>query len=171
MNYIDIILLIFLVIAFILGFKDGFVRKIIGTLGFFLAIFLAILFYDYIGLLLNSILQIEIQFANIIGGFLIFIFIIILTSILKRIVHPFDRVNNLINQFTGGIIGVIQILFFLSALLYVLNIFTFPSEKDKNKSLIYSKIYIILPKSITFIEKQTPSTKNKIENYLIDDKK
>lgn len=163
--------MIFLVIAFILGFKDGFVRKIIGTLGFFLAIFLAILLYDYIGFLINSILHIEKQFANIIGGFLIFIFIIILTSILKRIIHPFDKVNNLINQFTGGIIGVVQILFFLSALLYILNIFSFPNDKEKKKSKMYSKIYVILPKSIDFIEKQTPSTKNKIEDYLIDEKK
>jgi len=42
MNYIDYILIAIILIGFILGYKDGLVRKVIGLLGLVVAIFLAI---------------------------------------------------------------------------------------------------------------------------------
>ncbi|MEJ2616320.1 MAG: CvpA family protein [Ignavibacteriaceae bacterium] len=166
MNFIDIIIVVLLLVGFILGFKDGFVRKIIGLLGFGLAIFLAIFYAANLGKLIESIFGIEFYLSEIIGGFAIFCITIVIFSVIKRIIHPFDKVNNLINQLIGGFIGFIQILFFISAVLYLLNIFNIPDIKNKNSSLLYYDVYAILPKTIDYLKKFTPDSKKLIKEYI-----
>lgn len=168
MNFLDIILFAFIVLAFILGFKDGFVRKLIGSIGFFLGIFLAVRFSTMLGKVIFSVTGIELYLADIMGGFLIFIVTVIVASLIKRVVHPFDKVNNLINRIVGGIIGIVQILFFLSAALYILNIFSVPSAQGKDGSYLYSHIYKIIPSTIDIISDYEPDAKDSIKNFLIE---
>ncbi len=166
MNFIDIIIVVLLLAGFILGFKDGFVRKIIGLLGFGLAIFLAIFYSSNLGRLIESIFGIEFYLSEIIGGLAIFCFTIIIFAVIKRIVHPFDKVNNLINQLLGGLIGFVQVLFFVSAALYLLNIFNIPDTKNKNSSALYYGVYAVLPKTIEYLKKFTPDSKKLIKEYI-----
>ncbi|HRI46728.1 MAG TPA: CvpA family protein [Ignavibacteriaceae bacterium] len=168
MNYIDIILFIVLTVAFVLGFKDGFVRKLIGTVGFFLALFLSISFSTWLGKIIFSVTGIEQYLSEILAGFTIFITILVLAAFLKRVIHPFDKVNNLINRIVGGLTGTIQMLIFLSAALYLLNIFDFPDEKVKEDSFLYSPVYKILPFAINSLQAITPDAKESIKEYIIE---
>lgn len=168
MSLIDIILIAFLLIGFILGFKDGFVRKIIGLAGFALGIYLAIKFANPFGKSLEEVTGIEFYLAQILAGFLIFIVIILITAVIKRIVHPFDKVNNIINQLLGGIFGVIQMLFFLSAILFLLNIFEVPDEESKNSSILYKSVYSIIPHTINYLKNYTEDSKKIIKEYIKD---
>ena len=168
MNLTDIIIIILLAAGFILGFKDGFVRKIIGLIGFCLAIFFAIIFSAKTGRIIESILGIEFYLAEIIGGFSIFVLTIVIFAVIKRIVHPFDKVNNLINQLLGGFVGFVQILFFISAALYLLNIFNIPGNKTKKDSLLYYGVYSVLPKTIDYFKAYTPNSKKLIKEYIKD---
>ena len=63
MTFLDLIIVIVILIGFILGFKDGFVRKIIGLLGFIGAVILAALFYEKVGVYVESITGIEIYLS------------------------------------------------------------------------------------------------------------
>ncbi|MCK9212533.1 MAG: CvpA family protein [Ignavibacteriaceae bacterium] len=168
MNYLDIVFLIIAAAAFILGFKDGFVRKLIGSLGFFLAIFLGIFLSETIGSILNKLFGTEKYLAEIFGGFMVFLAVILTTSLLKRVIHPFDKVNNFMNRITGGVVGIIQIIYFLSAALYLLHIFKVPSEKDQKKSFSYSTVYRLLPKTIDYIGEFTPNPKKSIKELIIE---
>ncbi len=168
MNYLDFIFAAIVIAAFILGFKDGFVRKLIGSLGFFLAIFLGILLSETFGSILNKMFGMEKYLAEILGGFIIFLIIIMVTSILKRVIHPFDKVNNMMNRITGGIVGIIQIVYFVSAALYLLHIFKVPSEKDQTKSFSYSTIYKLLPTTIDYIGEYAPNPKKSIKELIIE---
>ena len=155
-------------IGFILGFKDGFIRKIIGFTGFILAVILAINFASGLGRYMDNVLGIEYYLSELIAGAVIFAGTIILFAVLKRVIHPFDKVNNIINQVVGGVIGLIQILFFLSAALYILNIFSVPSDNAKKSSLIYSQVYNIIPGTINLLSDYTPDAKKKIKDYIND---
>ncbi len=166
MNLIDLILIIFLLVGFILGFKDGFVRKLIGLLGFFLAIFLAIIYSSNLGRIIESTFGIEYYLSEIIGGIVIFLCTVLIFSIIKRLVHPFDKVNNLINQLLGGVVGFVQILFFLSAALYILNIFNVPDKANKKSSILYYGVFGILPKTIDYIKNYAPDSKHLIKKYI-----
>ncbi|MCK6612921.1 MAG: CvpA family protein [Ignavibacteriaceae bacterium] len=168
MNYLDIILLIVLVVAFILGFKDGIIRKIIGTAGFFIAIFLGVILAKSAGGVLHSITGIEPYFSEILAGFFVFVIVIVLTSVIKRVVHPFDKINNMVNRILGGITGMIQILFFISAALYLLNVFGIPSQDTRNESFLYSPLASFLPGVIDQIENLNPDTKKSIKEFLIE---
>jgi membrane protein required for colicin V production len=166
LNLIDIIISAIVLIGFILGYKDGFIRKIIGLIGFGLGIFLAVKFSFTVGKFLEKIFSIELYLSEIIAGILIFLFIIFVFSVIKRLVHPFDKVNNWINQLIGGIVGAVQILFFLSALLFLMNIFNAPSKKLKESSYFYHRVYEIIPKTVDYLNDYTPKTKKIIKDYI-----
>ncbi len=102
MNLVDFIIAVIALVGFILGFKDGFVRKIIGFTGFILAVILAINFASGLGKYMENAFGIEYYLSELIAGAVIFIGTIVLFAVLKRLIHPFDKVNNLVNQIVGG---------------------------------------------------------------------
>ena len=72
MILLDALIIIGVIIGFILGFKDGFVRKLIGIVGFILAVVAAVFFAGKLGQLIESLLRIEYYLSEIIGGLIIF---------------------------------------------------------------------------------------------------
>ena len=166
MILLDILIVATIVIGFILGFKDGFIRKMVGLIGFILAIISAVFFAGKLGKIIESVFGIEYYLAEIIGGLLIFIFIIAVFTILKRIVHPFDKVNNLLNQIVGGIVGAIQILYFLSAIFIIVNIFNLPEKQTREDSLFYKSTYQVIPLTIEYVSNYTPEPRKLIEDYI-----
>jgi membrane protein required for colicin V production len=168
LSILDIILIVVVLTGFILGFKDGFVRKLIGLIGFVLAVYFAITLAFSFGKWIEAITGIEIYLSEIIAGIIIFLAIVFVFSLVKRFVHPFDKVNNLINQLTGGIVGAVQILFFMSAVLIILKIFQTPGEETRKNSFFYEKIYNIIPATIDYLSEYTPEPKEIIKDYIKD---
>ncbi len=164
----DILIVIALFIGFVLGYKDGFVRKLIGLIGLAAAVVLAILSASSLGRFLETTTGIEFYLSEIIAGALVFILIMIFISVLKRIVHPFDKVNNLINQLLGGAVGVIQVSFFLSAVFVILKIFDMPNEQTAKEAIIYPSVYKIIPFTIDYLQQYTPDSRKIIKDYIID---
>ena len=168
MNAIDLIIIISVLVGFILGFKDGFIRKLIGLIGFVLAIILAALIKDDLGKMIDYAFGIEIYLAQIIGGITIFFGVILIFTLLKRVIHPFDKVNNLINQVVGGVVGIFQLLYFLSAVFLLLNIFDIPGKSVKESSAFYNITHKVIPVTIDFLTNYTPETKKIINDFIID---
>jgi membrane protein required for colicin V production len=168
LSILDIIIIVIILIGFILGYKDGFVRKLIGLIGFVLAVFIAIKFAASFGQIIESITGIEIYLSEIIAGIIIFLVVVFIFSVLKRYIHPFDKVNNFLNQLVGGLVGAIQILFFVSAFLIILNIFNVPGKKSKDNSFLYYKIYGIIPATIEYVSQYKAKPKEIIKDYIRD---
>ena len=168
MNPLDLIIIATLIVGFILGFKDGFVRKLIGIIGFGLAIITAAFLKDEAGSFIEYLFGIEFYLAEIMGGVLIFFTVILIFTLLKRIVHPFDKVNNLINQLIGGMVGIIQLLYFLSAIFLLLNVFNIPAQSVKNSSAFYKSTYKIIPITIDYLTNYAPEPKKIIKEYIED---
>ncbi len=166
MNYVDFIILAIVFVGFVLGYKDGLVRKIIGLIGFVLAVGFAFEFSDKLGFILVPVFNDDSYLANLIAGIIIFFVTILFFSILKRVIHPVDKVNRFVNKFLGGISGGVQILFFISGFLLFLNIFGIPSEKTRKESLFYEKTFNIIPWSIDFIMGANSKVHNFIEDYI-----
>lgn len=172
MNYLDYILIIIAIIGFILGFKDGLIRKIIGLVGLIIAIVMAFQLGGSVGKFFTSFFNEDDYLASLISGVVIFFGILLITSIIKRIIHPTDKVNNLINQTLGGLIGVIQMLFFASTICLFLNIFGYPKNADRDNSTFYSYVLNLIPKTTDLIlgnrTKATEVIKDYIEKNEID---
>jgi membrane protein required for colicin V production len=168
LNYIDYFIFAAAIIGFILGFKDGLVRKIIGLTGLIAAILLAYKFADDFGKILEPIFNQDEYFSNVIASILIFLVTILIASIIKRLVHPSDKINLFINQFAGGLIGIIQIIFFLSALLLILKIFSFPDKSTGNNSLLYKSVYNLIPLSVDLVMGQKEKGSEIIKSIIED---
>lgn len=151
MTVIDIIITAAILVGFVLGFKDGIVRKIFGLIGFVLSIYLSIKFAGVAGNIIEKVFGIEFYLAEIIGGIVIYIVISLITALIKRVVHPHDKVNNSVNQLIGGFVGAVQMIFFTSAFLFLLNIFSYPKEEIKNKSILYNKVHDVIPQTVKAI--------------------
>lgn len=166
MNYLDYIIIAVVTIGFLLGFKDGLIRKIIGLIGLIAGIGLAFEFSGNLGKILNPFFNNDIYLANIIAGILIFLIIILIASIVKRIVHPLDKVNKFLNQLIGGIIGIVQIVFFLSGIMLFLDIFSFPPKESKNESFFYKKVHDIIPASFDLIIGRKSKVSDIIKDFI-----
>ncbi len=166
MNLLDLIILVIALIGFTLGYKDGFIRKLVGFIGFVLAVYLSIIFASQLGKAIENAFEIEYYMAELIAGAVIFILIIVTFAFVKRLIHPHDKVNNFVNQLVGGTIGMLQILFFISAALYILNVFNVPSNTSKKNSLIYKPVYSIIPVTIDLVSNYTPDAKQRIKEYI-----
>ncbi len=166
MNYIDFILICLVAVGFLLGYKDGMVRKLIGLAGLFFAIILTYKFSGALGKILEPVFSGELYIAEIVGGFIIFLSTILLVSIIKRIVHPIDKVNKFVNQLLGGISGAIQIIFFASAFILLLNLFSFPSEKDKKNSFMYGFTENLIPSVLNLFLDEGKSFNDLFIDYI-----
>lgn len=168
MNYIDFIIIAIVAIGFILGFKDGLIRKIIGLVGLILGVILALQYSEALGSSLAPILNDDQHLANIAAGILIFLGAILIASIIKRVVHPSDKVNQMLNQVLGGTAGALQILFFISGLFLFLNIFNVPGENTRDESLLYEPVYRIVPSTIDLFIGSNSDARQFIENFIED---
>jgi len=166
MNYIDFVIIFILFIGFALGFRDGLIRKVIGLVGLVFGVILALEFYKKLGLFISPIINDEIYLAEIIAWLFIFIGVIFLASILKRIIHPLDKVNRFTNQLLGGISGTLQILFFISGFLLFLNVFNIPDNDDKETSILYNKVYNVIPVSIDLIIGKDSEDMNLVKEFI-----
>lgn len=155
-----------MIIGFVLGFKDGLVRKVIGLFGLLAAIFLAFNLYEPAGAFLQPLLNNELQLAEIVAGILIFMLTMVAAAVLKRIVHPLDKVNMFLNQLLGGLTGTIQMIFFISAALVLLNIFNIPGNSDIDNSFSYEKVYKVVPVTVDMIIGTQYETKKFFEDYI-----
>ena len=166
MNYLDIIILVVITIGFILGFKDGLIRKIIGLIGLFVGIYVAYRFSGIVGGFILPIFNDEKNLADIFAGIILFLLTVLLFSVLKRIIHPLDKVNKLLNQMLGGVAGILQLIFFISAVFVLLKIFNFPNKKDKDSSFMYQKVYLVVPSTISFLFGDSSGAQNFIQKFI-----
>ncbi len=166
MNYIDFILLGGLAVGFILGFKDGIIRKLIGLLGVVTGLFASFMLAETLGAILIGFFDNEKNLSNIIAGILIFFAVLALFSILKRVIHPADKINKFVNQFLGGIFGIIQMAYFLSGFLLFFHIFNLPPENIVKNSVSYETVYKLLPETIDFVLGDKNATQDYLKDFL-----
>jgi membrane protein required for colicin V production len=165
LNYIDIVILVVILIGFILGYKDGLIRKLIGLAGLIVAVYFAVILASGLGRAIEGTLGIEFYLAEMLAGIIVFSTIILLFAIIKRLIHPHDKVNNMVNQIMGGVVGSLQMLFFISAILYLAGVFGIPDKQTSRSSLFYSNVYSIVPATVDLVGGYADS-KQIIKQYI-----
>jgi membrane protein required for colicin V production len=151
LNYLDLFIIVVLGVAFILGYRDGVIKKAIGAAGFFLAVYLAYIFADDAGALFQELTGVEPYLSKIIAAFVVFIGVMFAFSGIAQLAKPRDEVNGLINRIAGGAVGVLQFVVFLSALFYIGAVFGFPEKEDRDQSTLYDGVAGAVPRAIQFL--------------------
>lgn len=155
---IDYTILGLVILGFILGFKDGFIKKIFSFAGFVFAIIAALTFAPRARAYLIKYLDINPSTAVIISFIIVFLIVIILTKLLIKIIRPKKSVLGFFDRILGGLTGLFQMGLFLSGILILLSFFKFPDDQQKANLKYYNFTYNLLPETFGFVKKIYPDS-------------
>ncbi len=150
---VNIIIIILLIGGFFTGYRNGFIRQLVVTLGYFLSFFVAyhyfsdlaphLSFIPYPGTdatdsvyKLLEVLHTEEAYYNAIAFIIIFLAAIIIVHMISSLIGNRTKIPVIsqVNGLIGGVLGVIAIYLFIFVVLYLTAIF--PAEWAEN--LIHS---------------------------------
>ncbi len=154
----DYSILGFIILGFILGFKDGFIKKIFSFVGLVLAILAALTFSPRMRAFLIKYLDINPSTAVIISFIIVFLIVIILSKILIKIIRPKRSVFGFIDRILGGLIGLLQMGLLFSGILILLSFFKIPDDQQKAHLKYYNFTYNLLPETFGFFKKIYPDS-------------
>lgn len=140
-NYLDIIILIFLAFGALLGFKRGFTRQLVALVGLVVIIILSFLLKNPISVFLYSNLPffnlggifkditiLNILIYEIIAFLIVFFVLLIVYKILIKITNLFEKILkatiilSIPSKILGAILGVIENIIFTFIVLYILSL-------------------------------------------------
>jgi membrane protein required for colicin V production len=151
MNFIDILLLIFLAWGVIQGFQRGLVHEVAGLAALILGIFGAIHFSDFTAGLLMEHLNMQGRYLHLVAFAITFVGIVIAVHFIANIIDKLVKVVALgfVNRITGMVFGVLKMALILSVILVILNIIDrrtpFLPEEKIQESFLYQPISGLAP--------------------------
>jgi membrane protein required for colicin V production len=123
MNYIDLILVIFLLWAAYKGFKNGLIIEVASLAALILGIFGAIKFSGLTADFLVERFDMTSKYLSLIAFAITFVCIVIVVHLLARILDKLVKAIALgfINRLSGVVFGIVKVVFILSIVLVILN--------------------------------------------------
>lgn len=151
MNYLDIIILIFLLWAAFRGFTKGFIIAVASLIALILGIYAGIHFSDFAAYLIVKWFGPETRHLTIIAFIITFIAVVILVHVIAWLTDKLVKAVALgfINRLLGVIFNSIKMAFILSVIISILNYFNAENhiipEKDRESSILYYPVAAIAP--------------------------
>lgn len=158
MNILDIIIIIFILFGAVLGFKRGFTKELVSTVGFIIVVVsayflknpLSVVMYEYLPFFKVGILK-SVEILNILvyEGIAFVICLIILSLILKVLLvvtSIFEKIVNatiilsIPSKIAGAIVGILYHFIFVFIALYIVSLIFYDvdfinNSKSKDKIL------------------------------------
>ena len=154
MNWIDLLLLLVIAFSVLSGLVAGFARVGVGFIATVLGIFFGFWCYGIVGAYFLDYVSSR-SIANLIGFFVIFIFVTLLGAIVGRVLAKFFKWVGLswFDRLLGGAFGVVRGVFIAVALVTVLMAFA-PSPPPR--SVVDSKLMPYIAGASDFLAAMTP---------------
>ncbi len=160
LNWFDLIILIFLLIAFINGYRKGLVMMLVGLT----TVILAAIFGGQLAVKilpeLQKLIDVSPQLANVLSYVAAFLAIAIVLGLVGFFVQKiFESVNlNFINRLLGSVVSVGTTVVVFSILLNLILMLD-PVEKVikpdvKQKSFFYERIRAVVPAIVPYLNKE-----------------
>lgn len=160
MNYIDIIILIFLVIAAIKGFSQGFIIGLASLAGLVLGIIFSLKYAGNLAINLQQMFGSNSQVLFFASYAICFLVIVLFVHFVGKSLEKVIEIAALgfVNRLAGVGFGIIKTLFVFSAIFYLLKIADPQSRlikpETKQESYIYQRLEWILPSTLPFLKSQ-----------------
>ncbi len=159
MNIVDILILLFLIYGFIIGWKNGFVKQLVFTVGLVLLFAfsyslkdpISTFFYKHIPFLsFNGIETLNIVVFEFLSFIIVFLVLFIIFRILLKISSFAEKILKLsafvVSKILGSILGVIECFVITFAILFFLSLPIFEINSVKTSNLankILTKTFIL----------------------------
>jgi len=160
-NWLDILLLLILAVAFILGVIKGLVRQVVGILAVVVGLILAMAFYPAAASAVSTLIKNE-NVAHFLGFLTIFVVVLVGGWLIGRL---FTRVMKgplkLLNHGLGGLLGLIKGVLIGGVLVFALLVFPVSSAALRDSTLapycveVTRSIIELIPKELKAAFKET----------------
>lgn len=143
MNYIDIIIILFLIFGAIRGFFKGFIIGVTTLAGLVLGVFLAMRCSSYTENILRDFLNVSPEYLRPVGWCVTFLLVVIVSYLLgKMCTKLMDAVSlGMANKIAGMMLGLVKYFVIACVLLMIVdalnNTFGFIDPESREKSVFY----------------------------------
>jgi len=165
MNWLDIVIIVIVTLPTFLGYRKGFLRKLLGIVGILGGFLLAVRFYQPLADLLTKYLSADASVAKILSYLIIIAIMYGLAVWAATFMANINSGTKSVDKIAGAITGLLQGLIISSILLVNLTSLDLPQQKIRDSSLLYSQIYKIAPAIFDRVINIAPGIKNTYEEY------
>jgi uncharacterized membrane protein required for colicin V production len=165
LNWLDLVILVFVALLTFLGFRKGFLRKVLGIAGLIFGFILAIRFYDLVSNLFLKLTDANESLMRIIAFLFIIAAVYSLAIWIARFMTNINPSLSKIDKMAGAILGFVEGLLITSILLVNLSFINYPDVKIRETSALYTRVYSIAPFLFDKIISYSPSLKDMYLEY------
>ena len=136
MNYIDIVILLFLLYGAFRGFSKGLIIEVATLAGLILGVFIAIRYSPFTEGILKDFLNITSRYLSYIALAVTFLLVVIAVYLLgKMLTRLVDIISlGLVNKLLGTLLGIAKYFIMVCVLLMIVD---FISEETRENSLLF----------------------------------
>jgi len=160
MNWIDIVILCFILLMLILGIKKGLIIGLASFVALVLGIYAAVHFTNWVDKLLTDHLGWNGHWLPVISFAIIFLLVVIAVMLLAKGLEKLLKLVGIgfLNRLFGGIFGILIAVFILSVIIFIFN-HADPGEKIIHKSAKENSVlYSYVEKAFPFLMKTCGGT-------------
>jgi uncharacterized membrane protein required for colicin V production len=155
---LDILLGGWLIVATLLGLRDGVVRKAVSAVMTIVALILSQVFMRDAADILVESAGVDPSNAPVLGSLTVFLGLMTIQSLVYRFATGPYKIGGIGDRVAGSIIGLFQGVLFLSGFLFLMAIIGFPSKSFKRDSRIYKSVVNIAPQILDEVMTLGPET-------------
>jgi len=139
MNYLDIIIAVPLLYGLIKGFFNGLVKEVTSLLAFFIGVYVAINFSEYLEPKFIDILDGYQEFVPVLAFGVLFLVSVLCIKTLGYFIDKLTKVLALgvFSRLFGGVFGFLKVVVIFSFLLFVINDYNLVNKQTKNGSVLF----------------------------------
>lgn len=161
MGLTDILILVGLLVFVVLGFRDGFFKRLFSVLGLIAGLICATKFLSPASDFIQNSLSFSKDISTILAFAGIFIVVIILQNLFYRwFGKSGDDTLPFWSRIAGALIGTAQGAVAISVVLILLSVLGIPDKEDIETSEFYSPIVKLAPKVFDVATSWMPESKN-----------
>jgi|WetSurSiteA1Bulk_404760.scaffolds.fasta_scaffold30989_2 uncharacterized membrane protein required for colicin V production len=154
---LDLLVVTPIIIALLLGFRDGTVRKLVSVLMAILSMNLAKIYMGDVGKVLMEKVQIESADAPTLGFLTIFFTLMLMQSLLYRLLARNYKIGGMVDRILGSAVGFVQGVIVVAAVAYALQLQGFPSQKTVRDARLYTPVASVGPMILRIADVLAPA--------------
>ena len=160
MTITDILILVAMLLSMVLGFRDGFFKKLFGIIGFYFGLVCATKLMNPFGGFIIGWLDFSKNTSYVLAFFIVFLFIVVIQNLVYRWFGSSGTGTLKIRtRLFGSLLGAVQGAVAISLVIIALDIFGTPSEQEKEESLFYGEFLKVAPLVFDYTTAWVPESK------------
>jgi|ERR1041384_1908718 uncharacterized membrane protein required for colicin V production len=160
MNVTDILILLGLAAYLLLGFRDGFLKKVFAILGLWGGLVIATKYMVPLGDQYTAWFGTSDELSEILAFATLFLAVTLIVNLFYRWVGKTDTESlKFVSRIAGALLGLAQGSVAISLLLLMFNVFDLPSTDSQSDSLLYHDTINIAPAVFDYSTTWIPDSK------------